>query len=198
MTPGPHSGPQGGPFRKPALTLLACALLVPTLTACTGAAGTGSATAPTPAPTGQDRQQLITALKDLAACFRQNGVPGAGDPVTEADGAVHLPGVPRPVPETARNACVSQIRRADSLRDAGEPRYTAAQIAQLRKLARCIREHGVPDWPDPDAQGRFPLNQRLAGLDKKAMRPALDGCEKYFVGGGIQVVRPSGQGGGDK
>ncbi|GII03385.1 hypothetical protein [Planobispora takensis] len=194
MTPGPYSVTQRGPFRKPAL--LACALLVPALAACT--AGTGSAAAPTPTPTGQNRQQLITALKDVAACFRQNGVPGVGDPVTEEDGAVHLPGVPRPVPERARNACVSQIRRADSLRDAGEPRYTAAQIEQLKKLARCIREHGTPDWPDPDAQGRFPLDRRLAGLDKQAMRPALEACEQYFVGGGIQVVGPGDQGGGNR
>ncbi|GII03384.1 hypothetical protein [Planobispora takensis] len=184
-TPEPH----GGPLRRPARVLLPCALLVPALAACT--AGTGSAAAPTPTPTGQNRQQLITALKDVAACFRQNGVPGAGDPEVEADGSVGIPGVPDPIPAAAQTACAPLERRAAAVgKGGGEERYTAAQIAQLRKLARCFREHGVHDWPDPDAEGRFRVNQRLADLGKRAWLPARAACKQYFVGRGIPVVEP--------
>ncbi|MFB9719410.1 hypothetical protein [Planobispora longispora] len=194
-------GPRGGPFRRPARVLLACALLAPALAACTagtGSAGTGSAAASTPTPTGQDRRQLLKALRDLVACYRQNGVPGAGDPEVEADGSVGVPGIPERIPAAAQTACAPLERRAAAIgKGGGEERYTAAQIEQLRKLARCFREHGVHDWPDPDDEGRFPVNQRLADLGKRAWLPAREACKQYFVGRGMRVVEPGDRNKGD-
>jgi hypothetical protein len=35
---------------------------------------------------------------------------------------------------------------------------TPEQIANAREAAKCMRENGVPDYPDPDANGNMPEN----------------------------------------
>jgi hypothetical protein len=38
------------------------------------------------------------------------------------------------------------------------PKATAQQLVGLAKLASCMRDHGYPDFPDPNGQGAFVLN----------------------------------------
>ena len=42
-------------------------------------------------------------------------------------------------------------------------------------FSRCMRQHGLPDWPDPRTDGTFPLNRRLLRLrgTRERMRPCL-------------------------
>jgi hypothetical protein len=70
----------------------------------------------------------------------------------------------------------------------------------LRELARCIRSHGmpgwpdprsngVPNWPDPNALGEFPINgQRAAQFKGSANRSPINACIRY-VPGGNQYLR---------
>ncbi|WP_244367244.1 hypothetical protein [Micromonospora echinofusca] len=61
----------------------------------------------------------------------------------------------------------------------GQPRQlNAEQIEQVRKLARCMRENGVPHFPDPEADGR--IQPGKAGIDRKdpAVRAAFDKCRE--------------------
>lgn len=51
--------------------------------------------------------------------------------------------------------------------------------------ARCIRDNGYPDWPDPNADGQIIM---LRGMrDDPRLQPAMDAC---------QDLRPAGTGGG--
>ncbi len=45
-----------------------------------------------------------------------------------------------------------------------------------QKFAQCIRDHGVPDFPDPGPDGRF-TGGGIQGLDRGALTKALEACQ---------------------
>jgi hypothetical protein len=49
-------------------------------------------------------------------------------------------------------------------------------MTKLRTFAKCIREHGVPNFPDPDEDGNFDLPD---GMDDAALRDAQTACKQY-------------------
>lgn len=55
-------------------------------------------------------------------------------------------------------------------------------VEQIRKLARCIRENGVPDFPDPGPDGQIPFD-RIDHNNAKLVA-ARDKCQQFFPGGG--------------
>jgi hypothetical protein len=58
---------------------------------------------------------------------------------------------------------------------AGSPTKSAVAYA------KCIRAHGVPNWPDPDAQGHFNAKPELF---TPQLRVALKACKDLLPGGG--------------
>ncbi len=54
-------------------------------------------------------------------------------------------------------------------------RRTPEQIQQSRLLAQCMRDNGVPTWPDPDADGEFKTGIEIDKSDP-ALRTALEKC----------------------
>lgn len=161
-------------------------LIIPLLAACTAT----PAAAPTPSPS---QGNALAVFRELAQCYRAHGVPNFPDPVVDAQGEIKL-NAPAQVPGSAKTACSSISNRLPT--GAGEKPLSAAEVAQLRKLATCLREHGVADWPDPDATGAFHVNKRLQDLGKQAWLPARDACKQYFVVKSIRIIGPSDQGGG--
>ena len=65
------------------------------------------------------------------------------------------PGTPEP-PERALRACQPIVDRLPPAARGAETR-PAADIPALVRFARCMREHGLADFPDPKADGIFPL-----------------------------------------
>jgi hypothetical protein len=54
---------------------------------------------------------------------------------------------------------------------------TPAQRAQLLAYSQCMRSHGVPDFPDPDSQGRISIQSHNgSGLDPNS--PAFQNADK--------------------
>lgn len=51
---------------------------------------------------------------------------------------------------------------------------------QGRKFAQCMREHGVPNFPDPNPDGSFDRTD----LDSDAMQAALPSCREMLPNGG--------------
>lgn len=49
-------------------------------------------------------------------------------------------------------------------------------------FARCMRSHGVPQFPDPDAQGDFPSFQ--TGVSKQTSTAANGACKHLLSSGG--------------
>lgn len=97
-----------------------------------------------------------TAPLQFAACMRAHGV-NVADPTFGQNGAPQWsPGTKETLSQNpaAYQACSPILLRASGGPPQSPP--TAAQLAQLTRFAQCIRQHGVPDFPDPDPQnGHF-------------------------------------------
>jgi hypothetical protein len=86
-----------------------------------------------------------------SACMRSHGLPNSPDPNSNGIKLDSTRGLDRSSPqfESAEEACKSLLP------DGGRPDPQTAsqeQVALLR-LARCMRSHGVPNFPDPQPDG---------------------------------------------
>jgi hypothetical protein len=77
----------------------------------------------------------------FAQCMRAHGVSNFPDP--GASGPQETPISSAPAFVAAQKAC------GGGPGGPGLPRATEAQKAQAIAFAKCMRAHGVPDWPDP-------------------------------------------------
>jgi hypothetical protein len=108
----------------------------------------------------------------FAQCMRSNGVPNFPDhPITPASGI----NIASPAYEHAQSAC------REYLPPSTPPPPTPESVReQLRLLAECMRANGVPNFPDPDANGniQFPASSPIP--ESPAFQHAQDGpCKKY-------------------
>ena len=137
-----------------------------------GTAGAGTATtaasAGTKTTTGQDR-----AVK-FAECIRAHDVPDFPDPDTKGEFMYGVSVTPA-VWQRAVNAC-RDLQPPGALSARRKPEQQAAAL----RFARCIRTHGVKDFPDP-ANGeplvdttRIPSSNRPGGMT--VLNAAMQRC----------------------
>lgn len=100
------------------------------------------------------------AYVEFAQCMRKNGQPDFPDPVQDANGDWGFPAsAEKPV---APEPCEAAYRQMRSVNQNLAEQGTHVDIAKLRDFAKCMREQGLSDWPDPTAEGLFPLPGRYA------------------------------------
>jgi len=135
-------------------------------------------------------QQTAAAMRQVSRCVRAHGVPGFPDPVVGRDGVPRLPDSAPDVPPATQRACAAVERQVPAQYTSTQP-VSHADFAALLGLARCMRAHGVPDWPDPNALGEFPLGARILAGGKPLVLHALQPCARAhpIPGGEIHVVR---------
>jgi hypothetical protein len=169
-------------------------LLIPLL-ALAGCAGNnqspGVATAnggATPTASASSQPSEGDPLKH-AQCMRENGLPGFEDPEPDQKGIrIKVPkGTDKKKVDAAMAACKQYLPNG------GEPRKLDPAItAKLREFAKCMRANGVPEFPDPQADGGLEIRAQKGGnLDPEsaAFKKADAACAQY---------RPEGPGGGGK
>ncbi|HEY2200381.1 MAG TPA: hypothetical protein VGH56_00725 [Solirubrobacteraceae bacterium] len=62
---------------------------------------------------------------------------------------------------------------------------SSTQLHGALAFSRCMREHGVQNFPDPDSQGNFPpLTQQALDVSKQTSSAANDACRHLLSGGG--------------
>jgi hypothetical protein len=149
----------------------------------------------------------------LSSCMRSNGVPNLPDPgssgqVPKADSQVL--GVSSSQLQAARTAC-QHLYPDDggslgaSLRQCEETGNCPQAMVQLvitamENFSRCMRSHGVPNWPDPtvDSEGRPGFNLvPIDGTDWNApdIQNKIYGCKLLMPpGGGVPAIYPGGPG----
>jgi hypothetical protein len=121
------------------------------LAGCSASAGSGSATTTT---SGQ--QDATAVLREFVRCARANGMPSLPDLRLDSNGQVSVPeGTPDP-PKSVERACRSIWERLPAAAS-GEQGRPPSDMQALLRFARCMREHGMADFPDPKPDGRFPL-----------------------------------------
>jgi len=147
-------------------------LLLAGLAGCSASGGSAGATATT-----GGQQDAAAVWRELVACARANGMPNLPDPQIDSNGRAAFPnGTPDP-PASVRRACQSIYDRLPpSAR--GEEERPPADMQALLRFARCMREHGVADFPDPDAQGNFRAPPGSAGPKTPRFKGAMQACRQ--------------------
>lgn len=164
-------------------TALAASLLI----AACGGSGSGSTGAGKPS-----RAQEIA----FANCIRSHGVPNFPDPTSNQRGGLQIAQSDRsgsgpatsvngvPVNGTAFQSAMKACRSYLPNGGTPSPAKTAQIKAQALAMARCMRTHGVPDFPDPQFQsgpgGGFGIRLGGPGVDPKS--PAFQAAQKSCGG----------------
>lgn len=83
----------------------------------------------------------------------------------------------------ARDACAPILRQLPASAQKGGS-LTSQDRAHLVRFAQCMRQHGVPEWPDPNAHGSFPVAGTPLGGQLKSSRvlDAQQACRQYWSG----------------
>ena len=153
---------------------------------------TGTSTGSEPTPTGAPSRASGDAA--LAACFTSHGYPAS---VGSSDGSsgrvVQIGGVviPSARPSSPQfQSALSACRKY--MPGGGPPQLTPAQRAERAKaltaLAKCMRHHGVANFPEPNGQGDLPLDS-IDQLDPQsaAFQAAYKACWSLYPKVGPQI-----------
>ncbi|MFB6518126.1 hypothetical protein [Streptomyces sp. NPDC056401] len=156
--------------------------------ACGGAGGDdGDSAAPGASKSAAGDKKSTLAY---AKCMRENGVSSFPDPnargLLDIDGSVDMKS---PQARAADKKCKELLPAVNATPPAG------VQEASLA-YSKCMRENGVPKFPDPNAEGGLDLNGETLGVDPrgpvfkaadKTCQPILEkvaGGPKEFQSGG--------------
>jgi hypothetical protein len=112
---------------------------------------------------------------EFATCIRTHGVPSFPDPQTS--GGIQIPlsfaKNPSPAFNSAMQACKYLIPA-----DTSPPVVSASQKAAAVKLAQCMREHGVTNYPDPTYQDGHEIPPAIADPAINPASPAFGAASK--------------------
>ncbi len=172
--------PRGEAGRRAPGVLRASALVA--LLGCIGllAAGCGGSSAPIA------QQQEVSSYVAYAACLSRHGVDvqavRTGGLSWEAGPGVPGPGSPPAV--TAERDCKSLLP-AGGLQRAPTAAQKEENLVLMLRWAKCIRAHGVPNFPDPTSQGLRISPSSGIDLNAPAFLTAQKACQKdsLTVGG---------------
>jgi hypothetical protein len=97
-------------------------------------------------------------LLKYAVCIRSHGVADFPDPVPATGGGFAFrvkpdadPRSPTPQFQAAEKACQKDV-------PPGLAKTPAQMAANALKYTECMRAHGEPDFPEPNAQGMITIN----------------------------------------
>jgi hypothetical protein len=152
---------------------------------------TGGAT-PGASPSASASSDPDAPLK-FARCMREHGLPWFPDPNSDGGTAIGVPDGTDPTKIQAAQEACKQFQEGGRI---GKP--PAADIEALRQVAKCMRENGVPKFPDPKPDGRLEIDGSAVGMGPGD--PTFDKadkiCSKYAPKGAQKnTARDSGGGG---
>jgi hypothetical protein len=150
--------------------------------------GAGCSNAPAPRATSNAGTSLAKAVQ-FAKCMRTNGVTNFPDP--GASGQFTIDAIANGSGVDTNSATFQQaLTTCKSLEPpgfTGTPRTAQQQQAGL-EFARCIRQNGVPDFPDPTPDGplidtkRIPSAATSGGMS--LLHAAMQKCRSFAAAAG--------------
>jgi hypothetical protein len=168
-----------------ALTLLLA--LGPAGCARTGDEGTGVATArsggatPGASPSASASSDPDAPLK-FARCMREHGLTWFPDP-SKGGTTIRIPDGTDPKKMKAAQEACKQFRDGGTI-----DKPPAADIEAMRQVAKCMRENGVPKFPDPQPDGGLAVDGAKIGMGPGD--PTFDKadkiCSKYQPKGAVK------------
>jgi hypothetical protein len=181
-------------LRRAGLLAAALACLALVAAACSSPASSGAGAGPAG---GSARHSELA----YSRCMRAHGITGFPDPNAQGDISLNAgPGTginpSSPQYKAADNACKSLLPPRHTL----TPAQQAAARAQALRYSRCMRAHGISDFPDPDSHGGLALKpKRGSDLDPNnpQYQAADKACKSLMPGGGAgSSTNTSGDSGG--
>jgi hypothetical protein len=137
-----------------------------------------------PSP-GSVRAQALPVWREFTACVRGHGVANVPDPQVDENGQATWPGLSQAQIEVARQqvggACDAILQKLPAAAQPGG-QITEQELATLRRFAQCMRDHGLPDFPDPNSDGIFTMPPRINAGGKSLLRPATEACKDVYNG----------------
>jgi hypothetical protein len=129
----------------------------------------------------------------FSRCMREHGLPWFPDP-SDGKMSVAIPkGTDPKKMEAAQEACKKYMP------DGGEARKPSAEeLAQARAMAKCMRENGIPNFPDPNPDGGIAIDSGKLGTGPgdPTWEKAEKACSQYAPKGGKHTEQHSDGGGG--
>jgi hypothetical protein len=116
--------------------------------------------------------------RKYAQCIRENGVPDFPDPDPSGRFSDREHDEDDPALRAAQEAC-RDLAPGGEHENFGDPAF----VEQAREFAQCMRDNGLPDFPDPDADGRFRGRSHELQSDP-SFRAAMETCRGKLPGGG--------------
>jgi hypothetical protein len=166
-------------MRTTPLSILACAAVCAAVAGC-GSSGPSSTT--THSGGGGGPQSAATAAFAYSRCMRTHGVSDFPDPqVTTSPGqtSIRIRAVAKdngsPQFKSAQQACQHLLPGPESESPAARQAHAQALLA----FARCLRSHGLANFPDPNSQGQITREMiTAAGINLHApnVLPAAKAC----------------------
>jgi len=164
---------------------------------CGGSKGPTVASLGTTTTAGQQATSARPSAASLATCLTSHGIAAAVGSGAGGSSGSHItiagvtvtgnadPGSPQ------FQAAVQACRKF--LPGGGPPQLTPAQQAAASKamlrFAECMRAHGLPNFPDPNSDGRFPLSGlRGVGPSSPLAASAFKKCESLQPKVGPRIV----------
>ena len=154
-------------------------------------AGCGSTSTTSAPSTPSLFRQLVAGYVTYAHCARAHGMPNLPDPQVDEQGNDHYPALDRQGPwrwsESVIVGCAKVWARVHAIRDRYDSTHqqapaSPATYAKELRIARCIRAHGFPTYPDPLPTGGFAVNAVPPGFSKPNLSPqaraAIDACSQ--------------------
>jgi hypothetical protein len=134
----------------------------------------------------------------FSACMRSHGVPSFPDP--GADGTIHVPSTiddGSPIVRAAYRACRNLAPSEGSLTGQGDVMHQD----QLLAFAKCMRSHGVPQFPDPQVvNGHINMHLTAGQIDPNSpiVTAAIAACRSKLGAAGQRgaerLISPLGKG----
>jgi hypothetical protein len=183
-----------GPTSKLAALLLSGALIITACGSGSGSKGPGVASVSPSGSASSSPGAPRASMLAYARCMRAHGLtdfpdPGAnGNLQLNADQGSNLD--PNSVAFKAADAACKSLLPAPQAAPGGAK-------AQNLRYARCMRAHGISDFPDPKPDGTLQI-QSSPGSDLDPNNPqykaANDACKKYQPNGGAGGSAQTGSG----
>jgi hypothetical protein len=127
-----------------------------------------------PSVPAQDTREA--ALK-FSQCMREHGMTWFPDPQPGGGLTIRTPkGLDSKKMEAAHEACKKYEPNGGV-----PPKMNAADLEKARQMAQCMREHGVPKFPDPDPNGAIIIKRGElgSGPGDPTFDKAQQQCAKY-------------------
>jgi hypothetical protein len=160
------------------------ALLAVLIAGAVAVAGCGSGGSSAQASGGTTTKPGVDQVVKFADCMRAHGVPSFPDPTSGGPIRIGGPGSGIDSRSPAFQAALRACRKLQPGGGGPKPMSESQKLAAIA-FARCVRKHGVPDFPDPSnasAAGPSPghLVVDLRGMTF-ALGPGLDPRSPAFT-----------------